>query len=127
MQNSRLVYHLDEAREFQTGVIVGEPMAVWAFGPMAACPLGNSISESHIRQLLTAFRRRTAVILMTAEQFRRPDVCQLVRALDFGLSGQCLKAILPANSGVWQRHELCELVAREAEARNVQLNFAKVE
>lgn len=62
MKSDVLVYNLDRARKYQTGVIVSEPLEVWKFGPMALCPCtADSWSNLQIQSVLVAFREGNVV------------------------------------------------------------------
>src|SRR5262249_38186697 len=49
MHRSQLLYNLDRAKEYETGVIVAEPLDVWVFGPMAVSPFGLGMSDTQRR------------------------------------------------------------------------------
>jgi hypothetical protein len=96
MQRSQFLYNFDLAREYETGVIVVDPLDVWAFGPMAVSPFGVGMSEVQLRLFLVTFHRHSAILLLRPGDFGHEAAQQLIQDLVLGMSGQFTAIKLPS-------------------------------
>ena len=127
MAASTLIYNLDKAREYATPVIVQEPMDVWAFGRMAVCPLGASVSAKQVATLMAVFSDRR-VVLLARERTENALARRLTLAsLERAFPGNLLVVAAPADvpPGAKGRAELRNLVAEEARKRGFSVRFAR--
>jgi len=127
MATSTLLYNLDRAREYETCVIVKEPIRVWAFGRMAVCALGGTMSEKQ-QQLMKAVFCKKRVILLQNEADKDSLSGRCLRtAVQRCLSGNLIVAEHPANvpPGTKGRQVLREFVTRKAEERGFSVSFEK--
>lgn len=129
MRTSELVYNLDAAREYRTPVIVQEPADVWAFGRMATCPLGETVSRKQVRILRTALHRKHAVLLLRSEGRDLGGTQHLREEMERALAPSLL--VVEYGDDIPQgragRAALRELVLREAEKAGFQADFRKKE
>jgi hypothetical protein len=127
MMNSRLVYNLDKARTYETAVVVPGPMQVWAIGLMGISALGGKFSEKFTRQIITAFRGRSVVVLMPRRQLADPRVQGLVEDLQTRMPCRVAVVATPRgiDAGSRGRKALREHVRLEADKQGVRVSFAK--
>lgn len=129
MDRRMLLYNLDNAREYNTGVIVEGPTDVWSFGPMAVCTFGATMTEFQKRKFMAVFRKRTAVLVYDPEEFEEPHTQRLIDYFKrrFG-SGQFAAVKLPdgTDPGSLDRAFLRDFVAGEAEKQGVIVSWKKV-
>lgn len=126
MNTSELIYNLDKARCYETPVIVREPLDVWAFGRMALCPLGDSVSDRQLSILKSALRKKDAVLLYPRQERDHPAIQRLRNHLEWGRDGTLLpveygKQIPEGRTG---RTALRELIAEEAAKRGIVISYA---
>jgi hypothetical protein len=125
-----LLYNLDNAREYQTGIVVGDPAAVWTFGLMALYPIGLDV-QANSRQIFSAFRDRTIVFLTKAMKMKRSLsgrwTGELIDALRREMPGriavvECPPDLPPGRNG---RKLLRQHVAKKATAQGVYVSYKK--
>jgi len=128
MKISRLLYNFDRAKAYETGVIVPEPLDVWAFGAMAVSPFGRPMSEAQRRLFLTVFYKRSAVLPLRTEEAGTAEMNETVRALTQGMSGQLAVVTLPRGKDAASlgRVVLREYVNEKARAQRVRVRYKKV-
>lgn len=129
MRTSELVYNLDAAREYLTPVIVQEPADVWAFGRMATCPLGETVSGKQVRILRAALWRKPTVLLLCREGRALGGAQRLREEMERALAPSLLVVeygddIPPGREG---RAGLRELAVREAGQAGFEVKFRKAE
>jgi hypothetical protein len=127
MKRSELLYNLDRARNYETGVIVAEPMDVWVLGPMALSPFGPGMSDMQRRRFVTAFYGHTAVLLLRSSMFDRPETQRWIISLRGPMSGQFVPVRLPDDEPLASlgRNFLRSYVKKEARAKGKTVTFAK--
>jgi hypothetical protein len=127
MQTSTLLYNLDKAREYETCVVVREPINVWAFGRMAVCLLGGMISEKQEQLLKAVFRKKQVVLLLNEAHAESLTGHSLRTALRKCFPGNLLVVEHPANvaPGTEGRKVLRALVSQKAEDRGFAVSLKK--
>ncbi len=128
MPRRLLLYNLDRARQYPTGVIVEGVTDVWKFGPMAVASLGATMSGVQIEKFFAAFRRRgTAVLLYDPEAMETPGARKVIDALEMSMSQRYVAVKLPAGTdpGELDREFLRDYVAEEAERQKVKVSWKK--
>lgn len=128
MKTSDLWYNLDRARDYATGVIVRWPTDVWAFGLMALCPVGNSVTEMHQRVIRAVFRARAVVLFMAKEELAERGVRQLRSALERGVPDRVAVVERPGDRppGAEARRLLRGCVLKQAKSQKVRVAYDKV-
>lgn len=129
-QKSRLLYNIDQAARYQTGVIVEGLGDVWNFGPMAVATLGASMSHMQIRMFQAAFRKGSGILLYDADILNSTDprkqrtVKKIVSEMK-GLAGGFAPVTLPDgfDPGSLEREYMREYVAEQAKAQGVDVNW----
>jgi hypothetical protein len=127
MPRRLLLYNLDAARHYETGVLVEGPTDVWSVGPMAVCTFGASMSPEQERKFLRAFRDRTAVVLYDPDALRTKPTLRLVKALRAKMPGRVAVVELPegADPGSLGRAVLRDYVAAAAAAQGVPISYLR--
>lgn len=128
MHTSRLLYNLDNARRYETGILVREPLAVWAFGPMAVSLLGESVSAYQQELILSTFQRRSLVLLVHKDLVLPLTVQRLIPVLKQRMAGFAVVQTPPDLPFGSQRRKLLRAhVVREARAQGVRVSYEECE
>jgi hypothetical protein len=127
MATGTLLYNLDRARDYETPVIVQEPMAVWAVGLMALCPLGAWITPRQVAVLEAVFRNRQLVLLVREADRERLSTFSTRTSLERAFSNNLLVVEAPADipPGAKGRADLRELVKVKARDRGWSVRFTR--
>jgi hypothetical protein len=67
MDRRKMLYNLDQARNYRSGIMVEGPMSAWAIGPMTVASLGKSVALDQVRLLAAAFKGRTVAVVFDAD------------------------------------------------------------
>lgn len=113
----KLIYNWDRMRLWRTGVLVEGPMDVWRFGAMAGCVFHGSATADQLRKLLTAFRRKTLILLLDPEEREKEAVKRNIAYLRAALGKAFADVWLPEGldpAKVKDRAHLRRYVAAEA-------------
>ena len=127
MRRGQLLYNLDRARNYCTGVIVEGPMDVWAFGPMTMASFGFPMSESQARMVQPVFGNGSLVLLFDADVRENPKLNAQLNELYELLKGNFAHgvAVVQMPSGTdpanFDRYYLRHFVAAEAKAQGVKV------
>lgn len=129
MAAGELVYNLDMARNYPTGVIVTTPVEVWRFGSMALTPVGEHWTEEHGRAIATVFRRRSLVLLADAATPRQAPAERLIHHLRSAMGAEFRVVTLPvtARRDPLDRATLRRLVAEEAANQGLEVDYKKLD
>jgi hypothetical protein len=127
MKKSRLLYNLDQARQYRTGVIVEGASDVWSVGPMAVCTFGCCMSSEQRKLFLVAFRKRTAVLLYDPEALEEAQVVKVIEDFKEVMPGRFAVVKLPDNydPGDLSRESVRDEIAIQAEEQGVKVSFSK--
>jgi hypothetical protein len=127
MKTSELVYNMDKAREYETPVLVLEPIDVWAFGLMAMIPLGDTLSDRQLSLLKSVLRKKDAVLLFRKKERDHPTVRRLRNHLEWGRDGRLLPVEYREDipQGRAGRAAMRKLIAEEATKRGMEINYAR--
>lgn len=125
MRASELVYNLDRAREYATGVIVDTPLDVWRFGPMAMSLPGDLASDRQLRSIRSAFRRGSVILLVDQQRRGRHSVRQIVSFLERVMLRQFAIVELPRSHRATSRSDLRALVFEQAARRGIEISYRK--
>ena len=122
-----LIYNLDRARQYDTGVIVEGPTDVWAFGPMAVCTLGATMTQVQRAMFHAAFKNKKAVLLYDPDRKQDDSVAKVARALEEALPGSFAQVWLPdgTDPGGLGRGFLRSYVAQEADRAGLKVSWSK--
>ncbi|MFO0822517.1 MAG: hypothetical protein U0792_05255 [Gemmataceae bacterium] len=128
MPRSELLYNLDQARKYSTGVIVEGVTDVWSFGPMAVGLFGKNMTDEQRRKFLATFRERTAVLLLDPEEFDTECTQEMIRQLRRAMPKSFAAVKLPDGSdpGSLDRSFLRAYVAEQAADQGVTVTYRKV-
>jgi hypothetical protein len=129
MKKRLLLYNLDQAKKFPTGVIVEGCADVWAFGPQAVATFGASMSPHQRRSFSTVFGKGSGVLLYDPDVQDDPDKKASYDRLveDMRAKGRFAKGfasvILPKGSdpGSLERKFLRNYVVTEAAKQGVKV------
>ena len=129
MPRSELLYNLDRAKNYSTGVIVEGVTDVWSFGPMAVGLFGKNLTTEQYRKFLATFRKRTAVLLLDPEEFDSEGTGELVRMLRKAMpkSFAAVKLPMGTDPGSLDRSFLRGYVAEQAADQGVTVSYRKVD
>jgi len=127
MARHSILCNLDMAKRYKTGVLVEGWFDVFGFGPMAVCSLGDSTTSQQLRAFVSAFRKKSAVLLYDPEALAKPSVIRLVRKLRTAMPHNFVAVKLPAGTdpGSLGRSILREIVEEQAEAAKVKVDWRK--
>lgn len=127
LKTSELIYNFDQAREYETPVIVQEPTEVWAFGRMAMCPLGASPSDKQVQILIAALRRKCVILLQRQPEKKLLAGPPFSAKLESRWDGNLVVIHYPPDipPGATGRNVLRELVANTAKKRGFSVSFRK--
>ena len=129
MPRRLLLYNWDRCKQWETGVIVEGPTDVVGFGPMACCTFGSTMTPWQVRKFLTAFRRRSAVLLYDPDACDLPATKRLIKMLRKRIANaQAALVRLPEGTdpGSLDRDFLRSFVRDEAKAQGVKVSWKKV-
>ena len=133
MPRRLVLYNIANAARYRTGVIVEGPTDVWAFGPMAVCTLGSTMTARQQSLFKSAFKGRSAILLYDPEEYEKPGVKKLMN--NFGgknvFSDGFAAVKLPVGTdpgrytGTDGRRFMREFVAEEARKQGVRVSWSK--
>ena len=128
-KRSHLLYNLGNAARYETGVIVEGVTDVWAFGPMAVCTLGASMTVRQQSLFVSAFERHTGVLLYDPEEMEKPAIQKLISDLQNKCEGGFAAVTLPAgvDPGQMDRQLMRDFVSQEAAKQGCNVNWEKRE
>lgn len=131
MMRGHVLYGLDQAKQYKTGVLVEGPTSRHNFGPMAMASLGFPITDNQSRLVVPGFKDYSMVMLFDPDVLDRPSLRrkydQVYEALSgefrHGLAAVALpKGYDPADlDRLWIR----EYVRKEAKAQGVKVRWEK--
>lgn len=131
MHKSKLLYNLDNARLWKTGVVVEGAGDVWGFGPMAVATFGSSMSGAQQAALFAAFGTGSLVMLwdpdVQADPKKKLHYDGVLHGLrQAGFRHGVASVILPdgTDPGSLDRGFLRDYVAREAKGQGVKVTWA---
>lgn len=124
-----LLYNLDNAKKYSTGIVVEGPTDVWSVGPMAVCTFGSTMTPQQRSRFKTVFRRRTAILLYDPEAFASAATRSLVAYFKKHMPGRFAAIKLPEGTdpGSLDREFLRDYVTEKAARRGVEISFKKWE
>lgn len=133
MDRSKLLYNLDNALQYRTGVLVEGPGDVWSFGPMAMACFGSTITGVQQKLFAAAFSRGSGVLLLdpdvrkTESKLRKVEEIaesyRLKKAFQYGIAVVWLPD--GTDPGSLERKFLREYVADEAGKQGVKVDWRK--
>lgn len=128
MPRRLLLYNFDNAKQYQTGIIMEGPTDVWAMGPMGICTFGATMTPMQQRRFTTIFRKRSGVLLFDPEEFDDPATKRLADNLRAKMPTNLAVVKLPdgTDPGGLSREFLHDYVYEEAKAQGVKVSFKKV-
>jgi hypothetical protein len=133
MKRGRVVYNLDQARKYQTIVIVEGPTDVWRVGPMAVAIWGSTLSASQ-KELLRQRCRDASVVLMLDPEIMDPASDRYMRiklknlvGMTETFAGGLATVCLPdgKDPGSLDRCRLRELLEDQASAQGVPVTWTE--
>jgi len=125
----KVIYNIANAVRYETGVIVEGPTDVWAFGPMACCTLGSTMTPSQRKLFVHHFKNYAAILLYDPDVFKkeasRRSVDKLIRALDgqFKHGFACVKLPDGTDPGSLDRAFLRDYVKSQAAEQDVKVSW----
>lgn len=124
---SKCIYNFDEMKKWETGIIVEGPSDVWRFGMMAGCIFGNTVTEIQRKKLLSAFSKRTLVMLLDPEEFDSKNVRRNVTYLEGRMPGRFCAVKLPdgTDPGSLDKFFLREYVRQKAAKQGVKVSYKR--
>ena len=127
MNRSQIVYNIDTAAKYYTGVVVEGPMDVWSFGPMAMATLGFPPTELQMETIRAAFRYRSLVLLFDSDVMKNEKMRAQFEKLWEGVKGKCKYGVArvqlpePFDPADLDRDYLWEFVLAEAAKQGVEV------
>jgi DNA primase len=129
MSRADIVYNIDNASRYLTGVVVEGPTDVWSFGPMSMATIGFPPTQQQVRKIITAFRRKNLVFLFDPDITENPRTAELFEALKQTVRGTCARGVAfvqlpsPFDPGDLDREYLRPFVAAEARRQGVSVDW----
>lgn len=124
-----MLVNYDNARNWNTGVVVEGALDVVGWGPQAMGVLGNRISDYQIRLLTQTYQGRKLLILLDPKEMSKDYTLVRVEELRRALGKKNVAAVtLPEGSdpGSLDRSFMKEYCMREARKQKVRLDFTPV-
>ncbi len=127
MPRRSLIYNLDQAAMYETGIIMEGPTDVWAMGAMGVCTFGSTMTMTQQRVFFTKFKYRTAVLLYDPEEFEKAGTQKLIKGFHKRMPGKFAALKLPKGTdpGSLGRGFLRDFVYEEAKAQGVIVSYRK--
>lgn len=129
MPRRSLIYNFDEARHFQTGIIVEGPTDVWSLGLMGVCTFGSTMTAIQARRFFGAFKHRTAVLLFDPEEYAKKGTQRLIRIFKAKMPDRFAALKLPEGTdpGSLGRSFLRDFIYQEAwDQFRVRVSYKRV-
>jgi len=131
MMRGHLLYGLDQAKRYQTGVLVEGPTSRLNFGPMAMASLGFPITNNQSRLVVPHFKDHSMVMLFDPDVLESPSMKrkydqvydELKDQFRHGLAAVALPK--PYDPADLDRYWVREYVRREAKAQGVKVRWEK--
>lgn len=125
MKRSRILYNLDYAKKYRTGVIVEGPGDVWGVGPMGVATFGDTMTEMQRRLFVQAFKGQHVVLLYDPEAMVKRSTEKLVEFLRKEFGDKFAPIVLPKGTdpGGLDRKFLRNFLREEARNQSVKLSF----
>jgi hypothetical protein len=125
---SGTIFNFDRMQRWYTGVIVEGVTDVFGFGDMAGCIFGKKMSDRQIRDFVSAFRKRSGVLLLDPEEMEKRETQELLRVLHKAMPGRICPVTLPLGTdpGSLSPEFSRQYVKHEARKKNVIVKFQKV-
>lgn len=124
-----MLVNYDNARNWNTGVVVEGALDVVGWGPQAMGVLGNRISDYQMRLLTQAYQGRKLLVLLDPKEMSKDYTLARVAELRRGLGKRNVAAVtLPAGTdpGSLDRSFMREYCMRAARKQKVRLDFSPV-
>ena len=134
MRRSKILYNLEQAAHYKTGVVVEGPADVWGVGPQGVCTYGDSMSNDQAQLMAAHFRRRPVVQLYDPESMasdaRNAKGRRIRRSrelMEERLSHKVVPVVLPFgfDPGSLDRRFLRRYIAREAREQGVRISWER--
>jgi hypothetical protein len=125
MQRGRVLYNIDNAKRYRTGIIVEGPGDVWGLGPMGTATFGDTMTETQRRLFVQAFKGHSAVLLFDPEAMAKKSVEKLIDALRKEFGKKFAPVTLPEGTdpGGLDRKFLRGYIRDEARKQGVRISF----
>ena len=131
MPKSQLVYNLNRAKQYRTGVLGEGFMDAWAVGNAGMCCWGEHVSHQQQNLLIGAFRKHSLVLLLDPEAMRKERVqllcSQLQNAFDGGFAAVALPSGVDPGSFGRSSDFLRQYIVSEAAKQGVEVSWSKRE
>lgn len=116
MPRRSLIYNFDEARHYETGIIMEGPIDVWSLGLMGVCTFGSTMTTMQMRRFLSVFKSRTAVLLFDPEEYEKKGTRRLIRIFKERMPERFAALKLPAGTdpGALGREFLRDFIYEES-------------
>jgi hypothetical protein len=126
-QRGQLLYNIDKAVGYETGVIVEGPGDVWGFGPMACALFGSTMTQQQQRMFAARFADHSAVVLLDPEEMEEDSTQLLISNLRKQITGGVAAVTLPAGSdpGSSDRMFLREFIYHQAKEQGVRVSYRR--
>jgi hypothetical protein len=127
MPRRKILYNFGRAVQYKTGVLVEGVSDVWAFGPMAMCSFGDTLTNDQRDLLVQSFRGRPLVLLYDPEAMIKDSVKETLDRLRIATENNCAGVTLPEGTdpGSLNRDFLRTFVAREAARQGVIVSWQR--
>jgi hypothetical protein len=126
MKRGHIMYNLDIAKTYKTGVATEGPGDVWNFGPMSIATFGESMSRTHEKMFVSAFRKHSGVLLYDPEAMVKKKTELLAERLSDAIQGGCAPVKLPSGDpGSLDRNFMREFVRKEALGMGVKVSWRR--
>jgi hypothetical protein len=132
MSRGDIVYNLDNAAKYLTGVVVEGPTDVWSFGPMGMATIGFPPTQQQMGKIVAAFRNKSLVLLFDPDIMEKERPRAQFNALWQQIKGECQHGVarvqLPSSfdPGDLDREYLRPYVASEARRQGVHVAWRSV-
>ena len=125
MQRGRILYNLDNARNYRTGAIVEGPGDVWGVGPMGVATFGDTMTDTQRKLFVQAFKGHHVVLLYDPEAMIKRSTEKLMEFLRKEFGDKFVPVTLPEGTdpGSLDRKFLRNFMREEAEKQGVKLSF----
>lgn len=125
---SKCIYGLETMREWETGILVEGPTDRWRFGFMSGCIFGNTVTTIQRRKFLSAFRKRTGVLLLDPEEYESKTTQRFLAEIRKPMRGRFCAIKLPEghDPGELDRGYMRAYVKEQAALKGVKVVYRKV-
>ena len=129
MRRGEIVYNIDNAAKYLTGVVMEGPFDVWSFGPMGMATIGFPPTQQQMGKIVAAFRNKSLVLLFDSDIMENERLRTQFETLWEQIKGTCHHGVArvqlpsPFDPGDLDRGYLRAFVRSEAGKQGVKISW----